>query len=62
MSKQDLRRSPHKVKNIDWAWWYEEKYGICVVVHQGTRGAITLDIPWRSIRAALKRLDKKEQL
>ena len=59
MSEKHLKRDSHKIRHIDWAWWYEEKQGICVVIHQGTRGAVTIDVPWRSIRAALKRLDKK---
>ena len=59
MSKAHLKRAPHTI-NEDW-WWYEEPQGICVVHHMGTRGAFTVEIPWRSLRAALKRLDKKER-
>lgn len=58
MSKRDLRAKPHHL-NDDW-WWYEEPQGICIVHYMGIRrGAYTVKISWRALRAALKRLDKE---
>ena len=56
MSNKDLKTAAHNIRD-DW-WWYEEPQGLCIVHHQGTRGAATIDISWRAIRAALKRKDK----
>lgn len=61
---KDLSRTPHKIRGTTRAWFYEEEQGICVVQdlycslkgYQGTRSVL---IPWRAIRAALKRLEKK---
>jgi hypothetical protein len=58
MSRDHLKLWPHNI-NENW-WWYEEPQGICVVHHQGTKGAAMVNISWRSLRAALKRLDKKK--
>jgi len=55
MSAKDLKRSPHLVD--DRAWWYEDIRGIVVVVESSKTRLLTL--PWRSLRAALKRKDKK---
>lgn len=56
MAIYDLWLKPHKID--DDGWWYEEPKGITVVVHTDTQGAKQVFIPWRTIRAALRRLDK----
>ena len=58
MGNRHLSRDPHHTKD-DGVWWYEEPVGITLFVEQRTKVA-TIIIPWRSIRAALKRKDKKE--
>ena len=64
MSNQHLKRTPHKIAHDPTAWWYEEDKGIYVVqeyyrakdgLYLGTRSVV---IPWRAVRAALKRKDK----
>lgn len=61
MAKKHLSLKPHKVTN-DF-WWYEENGGItlCVEYYQqnGFRKVSTHKIKWHSIRAALKRKDRK---
>ena len=57
-----LKQTPHKV--TEDFWWYEEGQGISVVVVFRSPDGEVLDskvrnIPWRSIRAALKRKDEK---
>lgn len=60
MSDQHLKRTPHNIAHDQDVWWYEEPAGICVVqkyrdntgVLHGTRSVV---IPWRSLRAAMKR-------
>jgi hypothetical protein len=52
MSKKHLEKKPHLID--EKRWWYEEPKGIYVVIY----GSSTM-IPWRAIRAALKRLDQK---
>ncbi len=52
MSQKHLRLTAHKIN--DYAWWYEENGGISLVV----KGRIVV-IPWKSIRAALARKDKR---
>lgn len=54
---------PHQIN--EWWWWYEEKGGICIL--HDTRGADrdsepvkSINISWRSIRAALARKDRLE--
>lgn len=55
MSDKDLLRTSHAIRGTTMVWWYEEEKGICVVGMVGQ----TVVIPWRSIRGALKRKDKK---
>lgn len=59
MAHRDLLSDPHKIKVTDeTAWWYEEPSGISIVVEPNGLRARIIAIPWNSIRAALKRLDK----
>lgn len=58
-----LNRNPHYVD--DHCWWYEDDKGINVVLEReafaGTcQAAVIRHIDWRTIRAALKRKDRKE--
>lgn len=58
MSERHLSPRPHRVLKDKEMWWYEEKGGIylyCATLDKTRRGII----PWRSVRLALKRLDKK---
>ena len=55
MAKKHLRLDPH-TKSYDF-WWYELNYGICICTRIDGK-VETHNIPWRSIRAALKRKDK----
>ena len=61
MARKHLRSEPHIVTN-DF-WWYEENSGITVCIRarddKGTERTFVRDIPWRAIRAALARKDKK---
>lgn len=62
MSKKHLSPRPHNIK--PGSWWYEENSGIEVVhqIRDDYGKYIRTDhirIPWVSIRAALKRKDKK---
>lgn len=62
MGKKHLDRNRHShLGQEDW-WWYEEWGGIDVVVTQRATeaGTVIIRIPWRSIRAALKRKDTPE--
>ncbi len=60
MSNQDLRLIPHKRRKDPDSWWYEEPQGLWVVVQYRDNGLryLHVQIPWRSLRAALKRKDK----
>lgn len=62
MSEKHLRLTPHNVRGNKNAWWYEEKDGICVIAHvdgpNATRPA-QVSIPWRYLKAAIKRLERK---
>jgi hypothetical protein len=61
MANIQLSRAPHSVGPQNRvlareAWWYEETGGISVYIDRnGTVSAVK--IPWRSIRAALRRKD-----
>ena len=64
MSNQHLKSTPHKIAHDPQVWWCEEPTGIFVVqeyyrakddLYLGTRSVV---IPWRAIRAALKRKDR----
>lgn len=56
MSNDDLSPIPLRLKGISDVWWYEEPAGIAVV-HEKL-GTVVV-IPWRMIRASLKRKDRK---
>jgi hypothetical protein len=59
MANKDLSRNPHNMSH-DF-WWYEENYGISIIYQITTFKGIEQRerrIPWRSLRAALKRKDK----
>ena len=60
MSNKDLLRTSHAIRDDKDAWWYEEEKGICLVVSDPSkdRNTFQFTIPWRSLRAALKRKDK----
>ena len=55
MSKKDLQGKPHNIN--PFSWWYEENHGVTVVVEPKPETQ-QIKMPWRSIRAALKRKDK----
>lgn len=62
MSAKHLREDPHKVHQN--CWWYEENKGIFIVVEHTDIHGLRLhtqvyNIPWKSLRAALKRKDMK---
>ena len=57
MTKKDLQLKPHSVTS-DF-WWYEENQGISICIRLSSTDTITRNIPWCSLRAALKRKDKK---
>lgn len=65
MSKKDLKRTPHHPQKREDVWWYEDNDGIYVVMeaaqHDTVKGGVanTCKITWASLRAALKRKDKK---
>jgi hypothetical protein len=56
MSNEDLQRKPHNDKSGQM-WWYEEPAGMTFVVWP-SRDTREFVIPWRSIRAALRRKEK----
>jgi hypothetical protein len=58
------KREPHDCASNDTlgqnVWWYEEASGIGVYANMPHRGGTRMAlIPWRSLRAALKRKDAK---
>lgn len=69
MSNKHLKRSSHCIDRE--AWWYEEQRGIAIIVEIREGGPKTLtgagaliagkviNIPWRLLRAALARKDRK---
>lgn len=63
MSEKNLKRTAHHPKGSDDTWWYEENDGIYIVMESdNANGGIvtnTCKIKWASLRAALKRKDKK---
>lgn len=64
MSNKDLREKPHHINNTDKIWWYEESAGMCIVTspYHPSYGSVNCEIrviPWKTIRAALKRKEKK---
>jgi hypothetical protein len=44
----------------DECWWYECKAGVSIVVRHTANGTVEYKIPWRQLRAALKRKDQKQ--
>lgn len=64
MSDKDLQLAPHTGHNsLGHWWWYEEPGGIGIHSERLIQGFPSNSnrvafIPWRSIRAALKRKDK----
>jgi len=65
VSDKDLQLAPHQGDCTlgEW-WWYEEKGGIGIHSDRLIRGFPentnrVAFIPWRSIRAALRRKDRK---
>jgi len=61
MANKHLQLAPHETSNPN-LWWYEEPAGI-VIVHGGPGHGPKSEpvIPWRSIRAALRRKDKPKE-
>ena len=61
MANKDLSLKPHTAKVQDdraTAWWYEENGGIAVLVQpNGYARPLTFEIPWRTLRTALRRKD-----
>lgn len=64
MANKDLQSEPHNAKDKSNWWWYEEPAGI-YIQHKVTdedgnysRHSSTL-IKWTSIRAALRRKDRR---
>ena len=60
MSNKDLSTNPHLVNTH--FWWYEVPRGICVCTEAFTSEGKKVEInyiPWNSIRAVMKRKDKK---
>jgi len=66
MSNKHLSLKPHQIKGSNGsAWWYEESSGIYLYrkhFNDDGKSSITYKckILWRSIRAALKREDKRQ--
>ena len=58
MSDKHLLLAPHKIGKRDDAWWYEDRCGITVIINLGPLHSTSVNIPWRSVRAALARKDK----
>lgn len=57
MSQKHLSLKPHSVNHN--TWWYEENGGIDIYTTAVNGEQVKLRIPWVSLRAALKRKDKK---
>jgi len=59
MAKKDLKREPYDLDET--VWWYEDNKGIDlhveIVSPSGQRSHQSYLIPWKEIRAALKRKD-----
>ena len=65
MANKHLKRKPQHASDVERWWWYEDTHGVDIVVTQaalehGANGTAILTIPWRSIRAALRRKDKPD--
>ena len=61
MAEKHLQRKPHCLD--DRIWWYEENDGIDLWINlsekEWSSNFINKKILWRTLRAALKRKDKK---
>jgi hypothetical protein len=55
---EGLRRDPQTIEA--GAWFYEEHDGLSIIVTP-REFSIHLKIPWRKIRASLKRKDRKKK-
>jgi len=59
MAKKDLKLEPHDLDED--VWWYEDNKGIDLHVEtvcpSGQRSHQSYLIPWKEVRAALKRKD-----
>ncbi len=62
LSKHDDRqwRSPHKTDHPD-IWYYEEDSGITLYGAKQYGNLMGQTIPWRSLRAALRRYDTRRR-
>lgn len=59
VSDRHLKGAPHRLRDREDAWWYEESRGMTVVVEFYGAPTQTVLIPWKEVRAALARLDRK---
>jgi len=54
MSDKHLKLSPHKIRGIKTAWWYEEPQGITIIV-EPHKDTISLKILWKHLQPAVQR-------
>ena len=67
MANDDLKRTPHHPQKRQDVWWYEESDGIHIVMEDRRIRypedrfvpSNSMKITWASLRAALRRKDKK---
>lgn len=50
----------HRLRNRTDVWWYVEHNGIGIHIAYDPHGTRPILIPWRSLKAALRRERKKE--
>ena len=55
MSETHLLRTPHRIRGVKNAWWYEEPHGLCVVVEPAGNETRAITIRWQAIENAIKR-------
>ena len=58
MANKHLKAESHQVIGRLDAWWYEEHRGISVVVEQDAGETKIINIPWKTLRSALRRKDQ----
>ncbi len=58
MSKKHLKLDAHPIRGNDNVWWYEDNGGIDIHVPPSAKHT-SFKIPWRALRAALERKDRK---
>jgi hypothetical protein len=60
MANKHLRLSPHCKRGEPEWWWYEEPKGVVIVLSPQMTGgsAVSVKIPWKSLRGALQRKDR----